>query len=105
MLRGWEALLHGFEPLAHFLKQLFDLFEPLFGRALFITASFCGFFTVLAVSGSSSWFSVRGFLQARDLSFDHRGQFDSEVVALQQSFQRGNGRGIAPTTERQDSGR
>src|SRR5260370_1526562 len=95
LLRRREALFQGLEPLVHLLKQVLEFFEPLFGGELFI-AGLGGFFAGIAGTGTSTWLSTSGILQARDLRFDHRGHFDAEVVALQQSFERGNG-SVIPT--------
>src|SRR5712664_3382487 len=98
LLRRRETLFHGLEPLVHLLKQVLEFFEPWFGGELFI-AGLGGFFAGIAGTGMSTWLSTSGILQARDLRFDHRRHFDAEVVALQQSFERGNGSAIATRTE------
>src|SRR6266481_7886479 len=102
LFRRREALLYGLKPLAHFLKQVFELFESLFRRDSLAIASLAGLFSSISISVAARCFSTCGFLQTRDLPFDHGHHFDAQVVALQQRFQCRNGGGIATSAERVD---
>ena len=44
LFRRREALLHGFEAVAHFLKEALEFFEALFGGGLFTVSMFGGLF-------------------------------------------------------------
>src|SRR5207247_9289762 len=100
LLRWREALLHGLEALAHFLKKALELFESLLGRDILTAGIFSGFFVGISGTGIAARFSIRGFLQTRNLSFDHGRHFDDEVVALLESFVCENGGGIASSSYR-----